>query len=128
MVNRDLANIMTDDVAGPRDWYLALLPLKLHYDSDWFVILVPGTASGGPPMELGIIERNNPIVPESFRATPQGIYLTFVVDDVDIIFAHAQMLGVPVLEEPNDTFYGQRRMLVEDPNGLLIDVSSPVRA
>lgn len=50
--------------------------------------------------------------------------LTVVVDDVDTVHARARAAGIEIVEPPTDLFYGQRRMLVTDPNGLLVDVSS----
>ena len=50
--------------------------------------------------------------------------LTIVVDDVDALHRQAVDRGLEVVESPRDLFYGQRRMLLVDPNGLLVDVSS----
>ena len=121
-VDRLLTNVMTDDVPGTRDFLVALLGLESIYDSDWFVVLVPAE---GPRFELGIIARGSDVVPAAHRAAPQGVYLTFVVADVEVAAERAREIGAKVIEPPTDTFYGQRRMLVEDPNGLLIDLSSP---
>jgi uncharacterized glyoxalase superfamily protein PhnB len=60
----------------------------------------------------------------TFRAAPTGGMLTLVVDDVDAVHARAQEAGIEIVEPPTDLFYGQRRMLVTDPNGLLVDISS----
>lgn len=121
-VDRLLYNIMTEDVPGTRDFYVGLLDMVPHYDSDWYVILKP---AGEAPYELGIIAKGNDVVPEPFRTPPGGGYLTFVVDDVMLVFERAKQAGLAILEEPTDLFYGQRRMLVTDPNGLLVDISSP---
>ncbi|MDB9527643.1 hypothetical protein PN498_16725 [Oscillatoria sp. CS-180] len=60
----------------------------------------------------------------NFQASSQGIYLTFVVPDVDDCHAKAQAMNVKILQPPTDEFYGQRRMLLVDPNGVLIDISA----
>jgi uncharacterized glyoxalase superfamily protein PhnB len=65
------------------------------------------------------------MVPPPYRADPAGIVLTFVVDDVDALHIQARRQGIPVVAPPRDQFYGRRRMLVTDPNGLLVDVSTP---
>jgi uncharacterized glyoxalase superfamily protein PhnB len=65
-------------------------------------------------------------MPAEFQAAPQGCYLTFVVDEVDAVYARAQAMNVSILQAPKDEFYGQRRLLLTDPNGLLIDISSPI--
>jgi catechol 2,3-dioxygenase-like lactoylglutathione lyase family enzyme len=121
-INRVLYNIMTDKLAATRDFYMRLLEMPAIYESDWYIVLKPATNS---PHELGIIDVNSEVVPERFRAAPAGSYLTFVVDDVARSFERARELGLDILEEPTDLFYGQRRMLVADPNGLLVDISSP---
>jgi catechol 2,3-dioxygenase-like lactoylglutathione lyase family enzyme len=123
-ITRVLYNIMTDDLAGTRDFYERLLGMVPIYDSSWYVVLKPSETSAH---ELGIIDVNSEVVPQSFRGRPtSGSYLTFVVDDVEKIFRRAKSQKLNVLEAPQDLFYGQRRMLVLDPNGLLIDISSPV--
>ncbi|MFK7801946.1 MAG: VOC family protein [Anaerolineae bacterium] len=52
------------------------------------------------------------------------MYITFVVDDCETIFEKAQGLGVEIVQEPEMTFYGQKRLLLKDPAGILVDVSS----
>lgn len=39
------------------------------------------------------------------------------IEDVDALFERARTLGAKVLEEPTDTFYGDRRCAVADPEG-----------
>jgi len=51
--------------------------------------------------------------------------VTFVVDDVDSMYEKALAMALPILQEPRNEFYGQRRCLVKDPAGCLIDICSP---
>ena len=67
------------------------------------------------------------IVPKGFENNPQGFYITFVVDCADEIFKVAVSEKFEIISEPTDTFYGQRRLLLKDPNGTLVDVSSPIK-
>jgi uncharacterized glyoxalase superfamily protein PhnB len=48
------------------------------------------------------------------------------VVNVDELYETTKTDGFKVLEEPSDTFYGQRRRLLRDPDGTLVDDSSPV--
>ena len=122
-MQRAFTNILATHVDTTAMFYQSLLGMTRHFDSDWFVILThPGVAD----LELGILSRNSDIVPTAARGAPQGIMLTFVVDDVDSVFAEAQQLAAPVVEPPTDMPYGQRRMLIRDPEGTLVDVSAPV--
>jgi catechol 2,3-dioxygenase-like lactoylglutathione lyase family enzyme len=120
-IARLMANICSQDLAASRDFYQSLLDLKVTFESDWFVQLTSGRTS----LELGIIQQDHELIPPEFHAAPQGCYLTFVVDDVDAVYARAQALGLAIRQPPKDEFYGQRRLLLTDPNGLLIDISSP---
>jgi len=122
IINRLLTNICSTDLTASKDFYTKLFDFTIDYDSDWFVHLM----SKDKKLELGIIDRTNEIVPEAYRNTPDGFYITFVVDNVDELFDIAKTEGLEILEEPSDTFYGQRRLLLKDPDGTLVDVSSPI--
>jgi catechol 2,3-dioxygenase-like lactoylglutathione lyase family enzyme len=122
-INRLIPNICSDLLVESKQFYTELLGFTLVYDSDWYVQV---TSPRQPRLELGFIQRQHELVPEPYRTLPQGMYLTLVVDDVDAIYAQAQLMGLEVLQPPQDEFYGQRRMLITDPNGLLLDVSTPI--
>ena len=119
---RILTNICSDRLADSRDFYVSLLGLKVNYDSDWYVQL---SVPEHPEIELGIIRRDHDLVPPDYRKAPTGMYITFVVKDVDETYEAARKAGLKILQEPRDEFYGQRRFLVVDPGGCLVDVCSP---
>ncbi len=118
-----MTNICSDNLAESRDFYTKLFDFKVDYDSDWFVHLI----SKDKKLELGIIDRTNEIVPKGFQNNPQGFYVTFVVDNADEVFKIAESEKFEIISEPTDTFYGQRRLLLKDPNGTLVDISSPIK-
>lgn len=119
---RILTNICSDRLIESRDFYVALLGFEVNYDSDWYVQLRCPT---NHELEFGIIARTNGLVPASFQNAPTGMYVTFVVPDVDAVYSKAKALGLAIVQEPKNEFYGQRRFLTVDPNGCLIDVCSP---
>jgi len=120
--SRILTNICADDLPASRDFYVRLLGFEVNYDSDWYVQL-----RGPKPadLEVGIIKRTHELVPRSFQTRPSGMYVTFVVPDVDELYEKARAMGVTVVQEPRNEFYGQRRVLLLDPAGCLIDICSP---
>jgi catechol 2,3-dioxygenase-like lactoylglutathione lyase family enzyme len=122
-VRRAFPTILSDRLPETRDFYVALLGFDVGYDSDWFVSLT--SADGAATHELGIWAVGHELVPSPYRADPAGIVLTFLVDDVDAVHAEARRLRLPLVAPPRDLFYGRRQMLVTDPNGLLVDVSTP---
>ena len=114
--------LMTDRVAETARFYEAHFRFARQFDSDWYVQLhSPGLAA----FELGIISRTSELVPPPFQTSPAGMYLTFVVPDVDAVHHMAQEMKLPILQAPRNEFYGQRRLLITDPSGCLLDISSP---
>lgn len=123
---RSFPTILSDRLPETRDFYVSLLGFHVAFDSDYYVALAtPPDVEGGPACELAVWAVGHETVPPPYRADPAGIVLTFVVDDVDALHVEARRQGVPVVAPPRDQFYGRRRMLVTDPNGLLVDVSTP---
>jgi predicted enzyme related to lactoylglutathione lyase len=121
-INRMMTNLCSDNLAESRDFYTKLFDFNIDYDCDWFVHLI----SKDRQLELGIISRTSEIVTESIKDNPNGFYLTFVVENADDVFEIAKKEGFEIVSEPSDTFYGQRRLLLKDPNGAVVDVSSPI--
>ena len=119
-INRIMTNICS---VKSLDFYTKLFDFEVSFDSDWFVQLV----SKDKKLELGIIDKTNNIVPKEVQNSPQGFYITFVVDNVDEIFKIAEAERIDIVSKPKDTFYGQRQLLLKDPDGSLLDVSSPIK-
>lgn len=122
-LNRIMTNICSDKLAETKNFYTKLFDFDVEYDSDWFIHLI----SKDKKLELGIIDRSNEIVPEDFRNYPQGFYITFVVESADELLTIAESEKFEIVKKPIDTFYGQRRLLLKDPNGTLVDISSPIK-
>lgn len=120
-MRRAFLTLLAGDLVATRDWYVQLLGLQVEFDSDWFVQLRDPDEAG---LELGILAREHGVAPRASKGAPAGGYLTVVVDDVDDVHRRAQHAGLRILEAPTDLFYGQRRMLVEDPDGWVVDISS----
>lgn len=121
---RQFTNILTEEVAATAAFYEQLLGLTPQFSSDWFVNLVdPET----PGLELGILNQTSDIVPARAQKAPAGVILTFVVADCDAIYERARALNAVIVEAPRDMVYGQRRMILRDPAGTFVDISSPVQ-
>jgi len=117
-----LTNICSDNLKESKNFYVELLDFEVKYDSDWYVQLC---SPKGSEIEYGLIQRDHELVPSDYQFPPTGMYVTFVVDDVDIIYSKALSMKLDILQAPRNEFYGQRRFLVKDPSGCLIDICSP---
>ncbi|MGD1961761.1 MAG: VOC family protein [Fulvivirga sp.] len=122
ILNRMMTNICSKNLDESKVFYTSLFDFSIDYDSDWFIHLI----SKDKQLELGIINATHEIVPKSTQTRPEGFYITFVVEKADDIFQIAKNEGFDIVSEPTDTFYGQRRLLLRDPNGVIVDVSSPI--
>lgn len=121
MPERAFYSLLSLDLETTSQWYVDLFGFRVVFASDWFVHLQdPDNAS----LELGVIARDHAIVVDRMRNAPTGGLVTLVVADVDATHRDAVARGVEVLEPPTDLFYGQRRMLIVDPEGQVVDVSS----
>lgn len=120
MIERSFLTIFSDDLPASHEFYADLFGYKTAFESDWFVHLC---SPENELIELGILSRTSEISPAEFRDRTGGM-LTIVVNDVDQTHERASQMGATIVEAPKNLFYGQRRMLVTDPNGMLLDVSS----
>lgn len=123
-IDRLLTNVCSENLEESKLFYMSLFSFKVDYDSDWFVHLV----SEGRELELGIIAQNHDVVPDEVKGKIVGAYLTFVVENVDKCFNQCHELRYEVIQEPEITPYGQKRMLVVAPEGTVCDISSPNKA
>lgn len=121
MPQRSFYSVFSADLVRAKDWYISLFGYRVEFESDWFIHLQD---SANPALEIGLIARDHEIVPHGSTGSPVGGMLTLVVDDVDVLHRRATEAGLDIVEAPRDLFYGQRRMLLADPDGLLVDVSS----
>jgi catechol 2,3-dioxygenase-like lactoylglutathione lyase family enzyme len=116
-----------------RDFYTGLLGFETTFEADWYVSLRrPGVAGpdggpGAPSYELALVDHTHPTVPQAYRNPVRGLLLNFEVLDVD---AEWERLVVRAGLRPELTLrsedFGQRHFIVVDPNGVLIDVITPI--
>ena len=123
-INRLLTNLACRNLSQSTQFYTSLFDLRVNYESDWFIQLVASDS----PFELGLINPDNTaaqtVFPAQARGAVSGAYLTFVVDSADVLHQQAKQLGFTILQPPEMTFYGQKRLLLQAPEGTICDVSS----
>ncbi|QIP83116.1 glyoxalase/bleomycin resistance/extradiol dioxygenase family protein [Streptomyces sp. Tu 2975] len=116
--------IGTAKLQESRDFYTRLLEFETTFEADWYISL---RLPGDPGYELALLDHTHPTIPEGHRAPAQGLLLNFEVEDVDAEWERL-VIGEglhPVLGLRSEDF-GQRHFIVADPNGVLIDVITPI--
>ncbi len=123
-MNRAFVNILTNDVAATAQFYQDLLGMTRTGDFGWFIIL---SHEKMPGFEMGILDRDHDTIPNGISAAPAGFITTFVVDDVEKVHAQAIAMQAEIIQEPTDLPYGQRRLMLRDPAGAIVDVSALIQ-
>jgi len=127
MANRIIFNILARDIEETARFYEELCGLKRIYDSDWYIVLTPTGEMASPRYELGIIDQVHQFVPRPARGHFSGGYLTIVVEDVFAVHERARAMDIEVVTPPTPLDYGQTQMILRDPNGVVVDISTPTR-
>ncbi|WP_106402839.1 VOC family protein [Actinocorallia populi] len=116
--------VCTSRIQESRDFYTGLMGFETTFEADWYVSL---RREGEPPYELALLDHTHPTLPEAYRAPVRGLLLNFEVADVDAEWERLVVRGGlrPELELRDEDF-GQRHFIVADPDGVLIDVITPI--
>jgi catechol 2,3-dioxygenase-like lactoylglutathione lyase family enzyme len=115
--------VCTDRIEESAAFYAELLGLEVAFESGWYTLL---RAPGRDAVQLGLVLREHPSVPEAFRDRPRGILVTVEVPDVDAVHARARAAGRRLVLELRDEEFGQRHFMLADPDGALLDVVTPI--
>ncbi|WP_052849100.1 VOC family protein [Streptomyces avicenniae] len=116
--------IGTTDVAESHDFYTRLLGFETTFEADWYVSL---RHTADPRFELALLDPTHPTVPEGYRVPARGLLLNVEVADVDAEWERlVTREGLRPVLALRDEDFGQRHFIVPDPNGVLIDVITPI--
>ncbi len=113
--------ICTDRVAESRDFYVRLFGFEVTFEAEWYVSL------RREPYELALLDHTHLTLPEAYRRKAAGLLLNFEVADADaewerLVVGAGLSPELPLRSED----FGQRHFIVADPNGVLIDVITPI--
>ena len=115
--------IMTGDVAGTVSFYVEHFRFKPVFESDWYVHL---TSKEDRRVNLAVLDGDHATIPEAGRGRGSGLLINFEVKDVDAEYERARAAGLPILLALRDEAFGQRHFITADPNGVLIDIITPI--
>ncbi|PSL02277.1 VOC family protein [Cecembia rubra] len=122
LTTRMIANLFSNNLHQSKVFYEKLLDFKAEFESSWYINL----KSQDGFLEIGLFPKNTDIIPSNYVQSTPGINLAFVVNDLNEVYERALTMNATIVLKPEGEFYGQRRMLIEDPNGLLLDISSRI--
>ncbi|MFI6987578.1 VOC family protein [Nonomuraea wenchangensis] len=113
--------VCTEDLAASKDFYVRLFGYEVTFEADWYVSLRRG------PYELALLDHEHPTLPAAYRRPVAGLLLNFEVADVDAEWERLVVReGLAPELTLRDEDFGQRHFIVADPNGVLVDVITPI--
>lgn len=115
--------IMTNDVAETAAFYVAHFGFEPLFTSEWYVHLA---SREDRSINLAVLDGSHETIPEAGRGRVAGLLLNFEVEDVDAEHDRLVAAGLPVMRSLRDEDFGQRHFITADPNGVLIDVITPI--
>ncbi|MEM6593526.1 MAG: VOC family protein [Pseudomonadota bacterium] len=115
--------IQTAQVEDTARFYIDHFRFQRAFDSDWYIHL---QSSEDPAVNLAILDHTHDTIPEDYRAPSQGLILNFEVEDAKTVFEDAQQRGLAIIKPLTDEPFGQRHFITCDPNGILVDVITPI--
>lgn len=115
--------ILTDRVRETAEFYQEHFKFAPMFESDWYFHL---QSSEDSKVNLAVLEADHGTIPEIGRSKVSGLILNFEVEDVDRIYERLSGGGVEIVQPLRDEEFGQRHFIARDPNGVLIDVITPI--
>jgi uncharacterized glyoxalase superfamily protein PhnB len=116
--------LMTDRVAETARFYEDHFRFRRLFDSDWYIHL---QSTEEASVNLAVLDRDHSTIPEARRGQQaNGLLLNFEVANVDAEYERAVAKGLNVLLAIRDEEFGQRHFIVQDPNGVMVDVIQPI--
>ncbi|WP_372571295.1 VOC family protein [Ruegeria jejuensis] len=115
--------IQTEDVAGTAAFYEAHFGFRPAFSADWYVHL---QSESDPSVNLAVLDAHHETIPEPGRGTVGGVILNFEVADAAQEYERLNNVGLPMLKPLTDEAFGQRHFITQDPNGVLIDIITPI--
>ena len=114
--------IQVRDVAATTAFYTQHFGFTPVFESDWYVQLRGGDKAN----ELAIIGFDHESIPLAGRHPTSGLILSFEVTNAAADAARLAAAGVTIVQALRDEVFGQRHFIAADPNGILVDVITPI--
>ncbi len=115
-------NVLCKDLPASVSFYQRLAGFEEIARTQWQVVL------GQPGVDTMLLSLNDQVsefTPRHAWGTHNGSYLTLIVEDVFAALEAARIMEVEIIEEPVALDTGLTRALIRDPNGMVIELSTP---
>jgi catechol 2,3-dioxygenase-like lactoylglutathione lyase family enzyme len=108
---------ITSRLQESKAFYTQYFGFEPIYEGDWFLLLKKGS------YELGFLKPEMPGQHRLFQpAYREGAWLALEVEDVDAEYERLRQTGMELLTSPKTEDWGERHFVLQDPNGVGVDV------
>lgn len=111
------------DVEATARFYETHLGFTRTFSIDWYVQL---RASSPHPFEIALIHYQHDSIPAPGREVSKAVILSFYVEDAAAEHDRLASEGVTIVQPLRDEVFGQRHFIAVDPNGLYLDIITPI--
>ncbi|MGB3335631.1 MAG: VOC family protein [Devosia sp.] len=115
--------IQVADVDATARFYETHLGFVRTYGLDWYVQL---RATSEHPFELAVIAQDHDSIPPAGQGATRNLILSFYVEDAAAEERRLAAAGVTIAQPLRDEVFGQRHFIAADPNGILLDIITPI--
>lgn len=115
--------LLVEDVEATAAFYATHFGFEAAFAADWYVHL---KSASQPSVELAIMRFDHDTIPQAGRKPTTGLIVNFEVADAAAEHERLVAEGVTMLQPLRDEAFGQRHFILADPNGVLIDVITPI--
>lgn len=115
--------IQTEDVPGTVRFYREHFGFRALFEADWYVHL---QSAEDESVNIAVLRHDHETIPEEGRGVSSGVIVNFEVEDVNAVHAKALETGLPIVKPLRDEPFGQRHFVARDPNGILLDIITPI--
>jgi uncharacterized glyoxalase superfamily protein PhnB len=115
--------LQVDDVETTARFYEKQLGFTRTFSSDWYIQL---RAASDEPFEIAVIRHDHDSIPAAAQGPSSRVILSFYVDDAAAEAAKLEAAGVEIVQALRDEVFGQRHFIAADPNGMLLDIITPI--
>jgi catechol 2,3-dioxygenase-like lactoylglutathione lyase family enzyme len=117
--------LLVEDVPASARFYVQHFGFRPRLELDWFTTLTHQDR----PYELGFVRADHDTVPAGYRGRrAQGLIIGLLVPDAKEVDTRLRAAGVRVVLPLRDEPFGQRHVMVADPNDVLVDVVQTIPA
>lgn len=114
------AGIVTDKLEESKAFYIDILDFGITFENEFYLLMHTPNQQAEISFLLPDHSTQDPIFHSSFKG--EGLYLTIELEEVESLYEEMKSRNLDIKVELRDEPWGDRHFVIEDPNGIMIDL------